>query len=158
MALETNLTSGPGQPIEKSTAELMMALYQARIKAAAALYPDLGINAAVEPRQLFFDLTNLTDLIAALTAATHHVATCLGLTVLDSAGKPTAPTVSQLALMQELVDLQAAGDYTEYKAKIQDIRLGQTVLIAGCNSEGDLIVENTGVYSFYDMAGTNGVV
>ena len=158
MESETNLTSGPGRPIEKSTAELMMALYQARIKAVANQCAELGIDANLEPRQLFFDLTNLNALITALNAATHHVATCLGLTVLDGEGKPTAPTETQLALMQELVDLQAAGNYTDYKIKIQQISLGQTVLIAGCNDNGDLIVENTGVYSFYDMAGTNGIV
>jgi hypothetical protein len=158
MALETNLTTGPGQPIDKSTAELMMALYQARIKAFANQCPDLGIEISKEPRQLYFDLTNLNALLTALNAATKHVATCLGLTVLDSEGNPTLPTQSQLVLMQELVDLQAAGNYNEYKAKIKDINLAQTVLIAGCDDAGELIVDNTGVYSFYDMAGTNGVV
>ena len=158
MALETNLTSGPGQPIEKSTAELMMALYQARIKAVADQCADLGIDASVEPRQLFFDLTNLNALLAALNDTTQHVAAGLGLTVLDDEGKPMAPTANQLVLMQELVDLQAAGNYTQYTAKIKEISLAQTVLIAGCNNAGELIVDNSGVYSFYDMAGTNGVV
>lgn len=158
MAIETNLTSGPGQPIEKSTAELMMKLYQARIKAVADQCAELGINASVEPRQLFFDLNNLNDLITALNGSTQHIATGLGLTVLDAEGKPALPTESQLVLMQELVDLQAAGDYTQYKAKIQEISLAQTVLIAGCDNTGELIVDNSGVYSFYDMAGTNGIV
>lgn len=158
MTLETNLTSGPGQPIEKSTGELMMKLYQARIKAVADLCADLGINTGVEPRQLFFDLNNLNALLAALNDSTQHVAAGLGLTVLDDEGKPAAPTENQLILMQELVDLQAAGNYEEYKLKIKDINLAQTVLIAGCDNTGELIVDSSGVYSFYDMAGTNGVV
>ena len=55
--------------------------------------------------------------------------------------------------MQDLVDLQAAGNYEEYESKLQEISLGQTVLIAGCDNQGNLQVNQTGVYSFYDMAG-----
>src|SRR5689334_7119843 len=139
MPLQNNSATGPGQPIEKSTGELMMKLYQARIKAIADLCADLGIDTSVEPRQLFFDLTNLTDLINALNETTQHIAAGLGLTVLDSAGNPTLPRPSQLLLVQELVDLQAAGIYTLYKLKIKEINLAQTVLIAGSDSNGDLI-------------------
>ena len=153
MVPETNLLNDPGQPIAKSTGELMMALYQARIKAFAAEAPDLGINLSDESKQLFFNLTNLNALITALASGTNYIATGLGLGVLDDNGNPTTPTTEQLALMQELVDLQAAGNYTEYKEKIQNIRLAQTVLIAGCDSSGNLTVNDSGVYSFYDMAG-----
>jgi len=153
MILETNLLSDPGQPIPKSTGELMMALYQARIKAVAAEAPDLGINIADESQQLFFNLTNLNALITALASGTNNIAACLGLGVLDENGNPTTPTTEQLALMQELVDLQAAGNYSEYKEKIQNIRLAQTILIAGCDSSGNLTVNDSGVYSFYDNAG-----
>jgi len=153
MALETNFTSGPGQPIEKSTGELMMALYQARIKAIAAQAPDLGINLADESQQLFFSLTNLNALLAALASGSNHLAGCLGLGVLDDNGNPTTPTDAQLTLMQEIVDLQEAGNYTEYKQKLTQIRLAQTVLIAGCDSSGNLRVDNSGVFAFYDNAG-----
>jgi hypothetical protein len=149
----TSPASGPGQPIIKSTGELMMALYQARIKAATELCPELGIDAAKEPKQIFFDLTNLNALLTALLSGSKHLASCLGLTVLDAEGNPTTPTPEQLVLMQELVDLQAAGNYAGYKEKIQNISLGQTVLIAGCDDHGNLNVHETGVYSFYDMGG-----
>ena len=151
--LQTTTTSGPGPPIAKSTGELMMALYQARIKAISSQAPEMGVVAANEPRQLFFNLENLNDLLDALNNSTKHVAACLGLTVLDSQGNPTEPTQQQLELMQDLVDLQAAGNYEEYESKLQEISLGQTVLIAGCDNQGNLQVNQTGVYSFYDMAG-----
>lgn len=149
----TGLLTGPGQPIEPSTARLMMALYQARIKAVAAQAPALGINMADESQQLFFKLTNLNALLTALASGSNHLAGCLGLGVLDANGNPTTPTQDQLELMQELVNLQAEGNYDEYEAKIQTIRLAQTVLIAGCDSNGNLLIEGSGPLTFYDMAG-----
>ena len=155
MALDTNTT--PGQAIPKSTGELMMKLYQARVKAVASQAPDLGVKVQDESQLLYFDLTNINALLTALASGNNYVACCLGLGVLDDNGKPTTPTQDQLNLMQEIVDLQAAGNYAGYKEKISTIRLAQTVLIAGCDSEGNLSVSETGVYSFYDLAGTNGI-
>lgn len=145
----------PGQAIAKSTGQLMMALYQARVKAVSGQAPALGVVAANEPKQLFFKLDNLSALLTALTSPTGsgYFAACLGLTVLDSQGNPTTPTTEQLELMQELVDLQAQGNYEDYELKIKDINLAQTILIAGCDSNGNLEVNETGVFSFYDMAG-----
>src|SRR5688572_16985805 len=99
----TNLGSGPGQPIAKSTGELMMALYQARIKAVAEECPDLGIKAGQEPRQLFFKLTNINELLATLNSisGSGYVATCLGLTVQDAQGNPVSPSAEDIALMQD---------------------------------------------------------
>ncbi len=147
---ENNL--GPGQPIEKSTGELMMKLYQARIKAVSAECPDLGVVSANEPQQLFFKLSNLNDLLDTLNSGSGsgYVACCLGLTVLDAEGYPTDPTPAQLTIMQDLVTYQEEGNYEDYKALVQTISLGQTVLIAGCNDQGVLNVQTSGVYSFYD--------
>lgn len=154
MSPEPVNTNDPGQPIDTATATLMMQLYQARIKAVAAVCPDLGINPADEPQLLFFKLSNLNDLINALNNGPGHIAACLGLTVLDSFGKPGIPTSAELVIMQELVDLQALGNYTEYKAKIQTINLAQTVIIAGCDNEGNVILDEPGVFCYYDMGGT----
>jgi hypothetical protein len=149
----TNASNSPGQPIAKSTGELMMSLYQARIRSVSELNPGLGVKFANEPKQLFFNLANINALLQALNGTTQHVATCLGLTVLDPLGNPVAPTAEQVLIMHELVELLAAGNYEAYKLKLQTISLGQTILIAGCDDKGNLIVNETGVYSFYDMAG-----
>ncbi|KAA9345647.1 hypothetical protein [Adhaeribacter soli] len=149
----TNFAAGLGQPIERSTAELMMSLYQARINAVSDMCPTLGINAALEPKVLFFNIDNLNALIEAVKGSTKHIAVCLGLTAMDENGNPALPDQGQVLKLRELVSLQAEEDYNEYQTRIQNISLAQTVLIAGCDVRGNLVINEEGVYSFYDLAG-----
>ncbi|KAA9338965.1 hypothetical protein [Adhaeribacter soli] len=149
----TNFSGGPGQPIERSTAELMMSLYQARINAASSICPNLGINTSLEPKILYFNIENLNTLIEAVKDSTKHIAVCLGLTAMDENGNPSLPGQEQLEQMQELVSQHKAGNYDAYQEMIQNISLAQTVLIAGCDVRGNLVIDEERGYSFYDLAG-----
>ena len=85
--------------------------------------------------------------------STKHIAVCLGLTAMDENGNPSLPDQEQLEQIQELVSQHKAGNYDAYQEMIQNISLAQTVLIAGCDVRGNLVIDEERSYSFYDLAG-----
>lgn len=155
-----------GDPIDSRAAELMRLLHHARLSALANSNEDLGIDFSKEPGHLFFDFKKLLKLLKEVEnhVKFNHLAVCPALTLLGDDGKPVAPNEEQITLMEKAVEAELDNRFADFAKIMRSLKLVQTVILAGCDANGAIIVDEpasggstssaaNSAFKYYDFAG-----